>query len=584
MTLTTGNNADISGANLTAENIALNIGNNLNVSSKQTEEDYSSSGFGFNFGVGSSANGKSNIGGGFNISSGDMHRLWVDDVTTIKGTNSLTANIGKDLNLTGAAILSDNLALNVIGDINKKDLQDSYYSESMGIGISTNFTTKGNQATIPGTGGQPNSAPGGSTSISGNYAENESNRTVYATIGGLDSVLTSQTNEMTNGDFEGSLTLDHRLFSESGRNEIQKNFKELPENTKLIAKNLDAPLVILATSDIPGLSYAASYFAGEGGSVATLATQLFGLNYLLDSGNTRFQTNTISNLDNETLAKAIQGKDGFKIQRDIGYETENGQRENFLTITDKNGNAQTFRYTTNFKNLSDVTINDLISTKDYSLHGIDNTSDQAFRNGLMQLGTITNESENGLSFVTLNAPTKGGVFDALENFHNFFLGKTPLASANIIQLQDFSQNLATTAKENNLTDIRMVGHSNGGDRLYLGVLRGVTNNEFQYVDSSGNEGSRLSVQFYGTPSMTSNIRDAADDAGVKYDKTYLHNINSGDFVGNILGANANSAKEAALSVIEMPLLISPTVSPHSSYYCQGSICNFDKVNNATFSQ
>lgn len=223
LTLNTGNDANISGANLLAKNVALNIGNNLNVSSKQTEEDFSSSGFGFNFGAGVGAGGNGgNVGGGFNMSSGDMHRLWVDDITTIKGTDSMAVNVGKDLNLTGAAILSDNLALAVSGNTNKKELNDSYYSESMGIGLSTNFTTNGSQPTIPGTGGQPNQFPGGSTSISGSYAENESNRTVYATIGGLDSTLTSATKDMTGGDFEASITLDHRLFSEAGRNQIGK--------------------------------------------------------------------------------------------------------------------------------------------------------------------------------------------------------------------------------------------------------------------------------------------------------------------------------------------------------------------------
>ncbi len=230
LTLNTGNDANISGANLLAKNTILNIGNNLNVSSKQTEEDSSSSGFGFNFGGGvgagriggGSGSGGGNISGGFNISNADMHRLWVDDITTIKGTDGMTINTGKDLNLTGAAILSDNLSLAISGNTNKKDLQDAYYSESMSIGISTNIAVGGNQPTIPGTGGKPNQFPGGSSSISGSYAENESSRTVYATIGNLNSTLTSEIKNVTNGDFEGSITVDHRLFSESGKKDIVK--------------------------------------------------------------------------------------------------------------------------------------------------------------------------------------------------------------------------------------------------------------------------------------------------------------------------------------------------------------------------
>ena len=72
---------------------------------------------------------------------------------------------------------------------------------------------------------QPNTAPGGSTSISGNYSQNESNRTTYATIGNLDSTLTSSTHNITGGDFEGGLTVDHRLLSEAGRENIVKDMK-----------------------------------------------------------------------------------------------------------------------------------------------------------------------------------------------------------------------------------------------------------------------------------------------------------------------------------------------------------------------
>ena len=181
----------------------------------------------------------------------------IDELKTQNSFGTKTNSTG-DLNLTGVAILSYNLALAVTGNTNKKDPQDSYYSESMSLGISTSMNFGGNGSsnengnsppssaladarataiplnkgnpTILGTGGQPNTAPGGSTSISGNYSQNESNRTTYATIGNLDSTLTSSTHNITGGDFEGSLTVDHRLLSEAGRENIVKDFKELGQN------------------------------------------------------------------------------------------------------------------------------------------------------------------------------------------------------------------------------------------------------------------------------------------------------------------------------------------------------------------
>jgi hypothetical protein len=110
---------------------------------------------------------------------------------------------------------------------------------SLGISTSMNFGGNGNnsnsnQSTIIGTGGQPNTAPGGSTSISGNYSQNESNRTTYATIGNLDSTLTSSTHNITGGDFEGGLTVDHRLFSEGGRQQIKDQIDQSIEIGKVI--------------------------------------------------------------------------------------------------------------------------------------------------------------------------------------------------------------------------------------------------------------------------------------------------------------------------------------------------------------
>ncbi len=196
-------------------------------------------------------------------------------------------NVGKDLNLTGAAILSDKLALNVSGNINKKDLQDSYTSESMSLGASTsiNFGGSGtgagssngsgdsgnvgktnsnpNQPTIIGSGDKPNPAPGGSTTISGSYSQNESSRTTYATIGSLSATLlddsdpnklrlTSSTNSMIGADFEGGLTIDHRLFSEGGRQNIGKDFTNLGPNLKTMRQEADkSPFKIGAILNAP---------------------------------------------------------------------------------------------------------------------------------------------------------------------------------------------------------------------------------------------------------------------------------------------------------------------------------------------
>ena len=46
------------------------------------------------------------------------------------------------------------------------------------------------------------------------------------------------TRDQTTGMLDGSVTVDHRLLSESGRAEIIQQQKELPENGVQIAKNI----------------------------------------------------------------------------------------------------------------------------------------------------------------------------------------------------------------------------------------------------------------------------------------------------------------------------------------------------------
>ena len=595
-----------------------------------------------------------------------MHRLWTDNITTLTGSNSITINTGNtpsttttgDLNLTGAAILSNNITLSIAGNTNKTNLEDSYYSESSSFGVQTtinqglnrqgqNQTASNLQPTVPGTGGKPDTAPGGATTISLALSENSSNRTTYATIGDLDSKLTSNTSSMLGADFDATLTVDHRLFSESGRASIYQDNTNFKENTKNnfnnLAKTIDAPLKELAnsTANIPYIGTATSLIAGEGGSIATLATQLLGLDYILDSGNSRLQYNKIEEIDNETLADAINNKYKIKLDKDLGEGDDVNGRTNTLRIFDNNNNEiGTYKTSTKFKDIDNITLSDLINNKDNSLHGIYNTSDQALLNGLTQLKTIKDQSNNSLNFTTLAAPSKGLILDGAEVFYNFVFGKTPLASANMLDAREYGkelgQSIGTLMQYQNVTTqnnssnnsnnnvdgnnfittpidtslIRFVGHSGGGDRLQVGVLRGAGGLDLG-SDGSGNKilpfakitgydsqgaiyTSNVAVQFYGTPSWTSNLGGAAERAGAWMDKVQIgvdkygnpqydyspgHQINPGDPIANIFGANSflpitkASPIEFGRSIVGFPLLFSNDLSPHSGYLCRGAFCN-----------
>jgi hypothetical protein len=130
--------------------------------------------------------------------------------------------------------------------------------------------------------------------------------------------------------------------------------------------------------------------------------------------------------------------------------------------------------------------------------------------------------------------------------------------------------------------ITLAGHSGGGLRNYLALAN---SSQGQYFDLSGN--SVLKVQFSGAPANYFDMLQVAENSGVGEIK--MQN-NSGDTVGNVLGANG-SVLQAIWSAghifhlfepsIEMPTFIRNVTgiekielkSPHSNYVCILSNCN-----------
>lgn len=83
-----------------------------------------------------------------------------------------------------------------------------------------------------------------------------------------------------------------------------------------------------------------------------------------------------------------------------------------------------------------------------------------------------------------------------------------------------------------------------------------------------NGDSLIYIQLNGAPVYSSDAQNAANNSGA----VYLGNtVNDWDFVGNGLGAN-NGWVQFLGSAMLMHKLFGDD-SPHSSYYCQGSLCN-----------
>jgi hypothetical protein len=208
----TGGDTTLKGANLLGQDITLNVGNNLDVESLQNSYLDKSKSFGMNLGGGGGSRaGSGSVNAGINYSSNKTDRLWVDDQTTIIGTNSVTINVANNTNIAGAAIANStngiigegaidggNLTINT-GSLTYSNLQDHDYHQSSGFGISTNIGTgvgrnNGSGGAANNTIGQgiapatnPNQQnnyyPNGSTTLSAQSEGYKKEQTTKATIG-----------------------------------------------------------------------------------------------------------------------------------------------------------------------------------------------------------------------------------------------------------------------------------------------------------------------------------------------------------------------------------------------------------------
>lgn len=137
--------------------------------------------------------------------------------------------------------LKDHGKLNYTGQIEVKGLKDFSTESNRGFNISTSIgqSVKGQDADSV-------KFPNGSTTVGLQSTGNEKEQLTKATIGqGQILNITEITNRDINttqeitrdqvtGMLDGSVTVDHRLLTESGRAEIIQEQKKLPENTKII--------------------------------------------------------------------------------------------------------------------------------------------------------------------------------------------------------------------------------------------------------------------------------------------------------------------------------------------------------------
>ncbi len=242
------------GANLIASDINLEIGGNLLLKSRQNLSESDSYNIGMSLGISSNSSGVGGGSIGLNLGNGYSNRAWVDQISSIIGTNSVTINTANNTNIVGALIANiktpsplegegwgegsydgGNLTINT-GSLTYSDLKNFSVSESSQLGLNLSIGFKADEPTAP---QNSESAQKNKGVIPGNLKldlalnSQESSSDSKATIGlgniTVGGILNDETklanlnrdinnseqnkNTVITSDFESSLTLDTRLIA-----------------------------------------------------------------------------------------------------------------------------------------------------------------------------------------------------------------------------------------------------------------------------------------------------------------------------------------------------------------------------------
>ena len=251
LTVTSGGDTKLSGANLEAQDTALTVGGDLTVESLQNKSHSRSKSKGANIGFSS---GGASVG--FNFAKGNSDRTWVDDITSITGSNSVTINTAGNTHIKGAKIANENAAGEDLGNLTLatnsltfENIKNSDETRNRGGGFSLSGIGGGEDqaadASKDNTTADSNKAPKGSTTISlineSRWKEGNTKATIgngNITIGG-NTATTAQlagvnrdinnteeiTRDIIDGALNASVTIDNRLLSKEGRASIKDDFK-----------------------------------------------------------------------------------------------------------------------------------------------------------------------------------------------------------------------------------------------------------------------------------------------------------------------------------------------------------------------
>lgn len=250
-----GKDMNADGYNALGKDVAINVGGDMNLNSKQDIDYSKSNSQNGGFGGGSSSQHVS-IGS----SSGESDRAWVDNQSSIVGTDSVDIDVEGKLGMNGSLIANidkdgkdaGNLDIKA-GSIETKDIYNRDNNSETGFGFSTS------------TGSDPKGSndghPDGTKSVTVTDKGSEKEGITHSTIGqgnieiadgsdisginrDINKTETITKDEIT-GALDATVKIDNRVLGlvvgdTSGVNDIVNDIKNLPNNIQMVIKDISS--------------------------------------------------------------------------------------------------------------------------------------------------------------------------------------------------------------------------------------------------------------------------------------------------------------------------------------------------------
>jgi len=239
LSITSGNDTTIKGANLEGKDVNLDVGNNLTIASVQDTGSVK----GKQWDISGSITVGAGVSGGASVGYGETKgsSAWVNEQTSLIGTNSVTINTKNHTQIDGALVANiqkdgtdgGNLILDT-RTLGFTDLKD--HQEETSTYLSAGFSTGGNPGANSHTGASPDSG-GNSYSFNAQYSDLDRKQITRATLG--NGTVTVREDQATGND------------SLAGLN---RNIDDAQKITKDKSTNIDVYYSSTAMESLKGLA------------------------------------------------------------------------------------------------------------------------------------------------------------------------------------------------------------------------------------------------------------------------------------------------------------------------------------------